>query len=67
MKDKYPGKWVGMTRLVGNRSLVYNRNAMVMFHMLPYYLEYIEYRLKKVVNEFITCTICCYTHSNTIM
>ena len=48
MKDKHPGMWVGMTRLVGNRSLVYNRNAMVMFYMMPYYLEYIEYRIKQV-------------------
>ena len=50
MKRQHPNKWVGMTRLVGNRSLVYNRNAMVSFYMLPFYLEYIEYRMKKVID-----------------
>ena len=37
-----------MEKLVGNRSLVYQRNAMVIFYMMPYYLEYIEYRIRKV-------------------
>lgn len=37
-----------MSRLVGNRSLIYQRNALVLFYMLPYYLEYIEFRVKQV-------------------
>ena len=56
MKEKYPGKWVGMDRLVGNRSLIYNRNAMVMYYMMPFYLEYIEYRVKQV--NTLTMCIC---------
>ena len=42
MKQKYPGHYVGMDRIVGNRSMVFSRNALVHNYMAPYYLEFLD-------------------------
>ena len=42
------GMWKKMTRIVGNRSLVFCRNALVQIYMLPFYLEWLEYLCKEV-------------------
>ena len=48
MRANHADLWIGMARMVGNRSLVYHRNAMVAYYMLPFYLRYIDYCTSQV-------------------
>lgn len=48
MNDKHKGLWRGMSRVVGSRSLVFMRNALVHYYMAPFYLEWTDYVTKKV-------------------
>ena len=43
MADKHGSLWRGMDRMVGSRSLVFMRNALVHYYMAPFYLEWTNY------------------------
>ena len=48
MKGKHPEvKGYNMKRMVGNRALVFQENALVHYFMVPYYLEWCNYVRKK--------------------
>ena len=51
MRDRYEGMWRGMERIVGSRSLVFMRNALVHYYMAPYYLEWTDY-VTRTVGKF---------------
>lgn len=48
MRQTHPGCWKGLKRLVGNRSNIFLENAVVMYFMANYYLEYCDYVLRRV-------------------
>ena len=48
MRAEHPGKYIGLDRLVGNRSMVFLRNALVMNAMVPYYIEWLDFLVGRV-------------------
>ena len=47
MKNKHPDRWRGFKRLVGNRSQIFLENAVVMYYMSTFYLEYCTFVLEQ--------------------
>ena len=45
MRENHPGVWVGLKRLVGNRSGIFLENALPMYYMAGYYDSYCDYLL----------------------
>ena len=48
MDKHHEGKYIGMDRIVGNRSMVFLRNALVHNAMVPYYLEFLDFIITDV-------------------
>ena len=48
MRDKHKDAYVGMDRIIGNRSMVFLRNALVHNFMAPYYLEFLDFCINEV-------------------
>lgn len=48
MESKYPDRWRGIKRLVGNRAQIFLENAVIMYYMSSFYLEYTTYVLHEV-------------------
>ena len=47
MEDKYPHEWRGIKRLVGNRVNIFLENAVVMYYMTKYYMEYCNWVMEE--------------------
>ena len=47
MKKKYPDRWRGIKRLVGNRAQIFLENAVIMYYMCSFYLEYTDFVLRE--------------------
>ena len=47
MKNKYPDRWRGFKRLVGNRANIFLENAVSMYYMSTFYLEYCNFILRE--------------------
>ena len=43
MQDNHPGMYIGMDRIVGNRSMVFVRNALVHNYMAAFYIEFLDH------------------------
>ena len=48
MSTHHPGEYIGMDRIVGNRSMVFLRNALVHNAMMPYYLQWLDWIITDV-------------------
>ena len=48
MREEHPDKYIGMERIVGNRSMVFLRNALVVNAMTPYYMEWLDFLVGNV-------------------
>ena len=55
MTDKHPSLWRGMDRIVGSRSLVFMRNALVHYYMAPFYLEWTNYGTYIMIALLVYC------------
>ena len=47
MQDKYPDRWRGFKRLVGNRANIFLENSVTMYYMATYYREYTNFVLRE--------------------
>ena len=47
MEDKYPDRWRGIKRLVGNRAQIFLENAVAMYYMSTFYREYCNFVLSQ--------------------
>ena len=50
MREEHAGKYIGLDRIVGNRSMVFLRNSLVMNAMVPYYMEWLDFLVGQVGN-----------------
>ena len=47
MQEHHHNKWRGLDRLVGNRAQIFLENAVCMYHMATYYLEYCRFCIEQ--------------------